>query len=402
MKNTHTLIAALRKILASAESYPYFHVSNFPETPRLPENAYKGGDPTGIYLGIKGKKYTTKSFPWDQKSYYWDAKLKAGVKLYNMASWTSSDFFKFLHLGAIKENDIVSYMKKHPSDWDLDGLKEAKDTARWLESYAIKYPSSSYQLLKDYIGNGDDLAILFKKAGYGGVIDEEGDHIYDIETEPQLVIFKPSDIEFSQRKDMDATLLKTIIGHRLVASRTVYNGSDKLVLDKKIIDDFNSLGVWFSTDPDYAKRFGKLRKFSLEDGNFLEMEGSGSILRFLYFSEVYEDVFGPYSNKFAKDLYLGRKLGSWLDASDEDAEDSFEEEYDLALDELKNLKTSSSDIEERIRVSVGFYAPYLTALKKYLKGKGYDGFYFSNLDGHKHDAWVVFEPSRFVKEHKLV
>jgi hypothetical protein len=34
---------------------------------------------------------------------------------------------------------------------------------------------------------------------------------------------------------------------KIIASRTVYNGSDKLVLDKKIIDDFNSLGVWFST-----------------------------------------------------------------------------------------------------------------------------------------------------------
>jgi hypothetical protein len=196
---------------------------------------------------------------------------------------------------------------------------------------------------------------------------------------------------------MDDVLLKTIIGHKVAASRIVYNGSDKLVLDKKITDDFNSLGVWFSSDPLYAKQFGKLRKFSLEDGNFLEMKGSGSILRFLYFSEVYEDVFGPYSNKFAKDLYLDRKLGSWIDDSDGDAEDIFEEEYDLALAELKNLKTSSSDIKERIRVSVGFHAPYLIALKKYLKRKGYDGFYFSNLDGHTHDAWVVFEPARFVK-----
>ena len=260
-------------VLATYRDYPYFHVSDYPEIPRLRDTPYIGGDPHGVYLGIKGKKYTTKSFPWDQKDFYWDAKLKDGVKLFDMADWTADTFFKFLKAGSINTCDIISFMKKNPWDWNLDGIKDAQDENRWLQSFVLKYPSTSFQLIKDYISKGNDLSLLFKNAGYDGILDESGDHIYDIEAEPQLVIFDPNKIIFGKRQDITPEILNTIIStlkintyfsntnknsfHADLSSnipKNLYHGTVQKFDELKL----NEYGIiWLTDDPIAAKRYAK-------------------------------------------------------------------------------------------------------------------------------------------------
>jgi len=56
----------------ATEDWPYFHVTNFTDTPSA----------SNLYLGIKGKKYSTSSYAWDRMKYFWSAQLKPNLKLY--------------------------------------------------------------------------------------------------------------------------------------------------------------------------------------------------------------------------------------------------------------------------------------------------------------------------------
>ena len=56
----------------ATEDWPYFHVTDFTDTPNAPN----------LYLGIKGKKYSTSSYAWDRMKYFWNAQLKPNLKLY--------------------------------------------------------------------------------------------------------------------------------------------------------------------------------------------------------------------------------------------------------------------------------------------------------------------------------
>jgi len=158
---------------------------------------------------------------------------------------------------------------------------------------------------------------------------------------------------------------------------------------KKIKDDFNSLGVWFSSSEDYASQFGKVREFRIKDGNFLDADGRKDILKFLYYSEVYEKMFGKEANLIAQNMYFGRKL------------DPTALRYEnKALQKLSDVTCPQSNIEAKIRASIGFHAPYLEAVKKYLINKGYDGLHFpkeTSLDNEPHEAWLIFDPANFVE-----
>jgi hypothetical protein len=168
----------------------------------------------------------------------------------------------------------------------------------------------------------------------------------------------------------------------------IYNGSNNLVMHKKIKDDFNSLGVWFSSSEKYASLFGKVRKFKLQGGSFLDVDGS-SIVKFLYYKDVYEKMFGKEANTIAQNMYFGKKL-----------DPSVLKYEKKALQNLSSVTCPQSDIESKIRASIGFHAPYLEAVKKYLMAKGYDGLYFPKetpLDGEPHEAWLIFEPTNIVE-----
>jgi hypothetical protein len=170
----------------------------------------------------------------------------------------------------------------------------------------------------------------------------------------------------------------------------IYNGSNNLVMHKKIKDDFNSLGVWFSSSEDYASQLGKVRKFKLNDGNFLDADGRRDILKFLYYSEVYEKMFGKEANMLAQSMYFGKKL-----------DPSMLKYEKKALQKLSSVTCPQADIESKIRASIGFHAPYLEAVKKYLMAKGFDGLHFPKetpLDGQQHEAWLIFEPVNIVEQ----
>jgi len=55
--------------------FPYFHVSDHPETPVLLKKEIRHRDPEGIYLFYKGKQVDV---DWTHKKYRWDVKLKPG------------------------------------------------------------------------------------------------------------------------------------------------------------------------------------------------------------------------------------------------------------------------------------------------------------------------------------
>jgi hypothetical protein len=169
----------------------------------------------------------------------------------------------------------------------------------------------------------------------------------------------------------------------------IYNGSNNHVMHKKIKDDFNSLGVWFSSSEKYASLFGKVRKFKLGGGKFLEVAGS-SIVKFLYYKDVYEKMFGKEANMFAHSMYFGKKFDSTILKYEK-----------KALQKLSSVTCPQADIESKIRASIGFHAPYLEAVKKYLMAKGFDGLHFPKetpLDDEQHEAWLIFEPVNIVEQ----
>jgi hypothetical protein len=174
-----------------------------------------------------------------------------------------------------------------------------------------------------------------------------------------------------------------------VVGRTVYNGSQKLITSKKLLANFNSLGVWYSDNPEYAKSFGTLREYELPDsGQYLEVDGAD--FRFLYYADIYEKVYGKLANQIAQNYYFKEKLGKGLD------EEDFEEAVE-ALEEISTYKATGSSVERLVELSMAYSQKYLSLVKKYLANRGYEGFYFPKdkpLDGEPHNAWLVFEPNK--------
>ena len=194
------------------------------------------------------------------------------------------------------------------------------------------------------------------------------------------------------------SFLKKVKG---VADQHIYNGSNTLVLQKDIKKDFNDIGIWFSSDPEYAKAFGTVRKFILPtSAKFLKVNGANAF-KFLFYSEVYTSIFNDELAHYAINLYLSDSAYKNITEEEEDSIDILQQEL---LDILskgmssKDLNYVKKDFERLLEASVLYYVPYLKKMKKYLMNRGYDGLYFPKenpLDDQNHEAWVIFNPSHF-------
>ena len=176
--------------------------------------------------------------------------------------------------------------------------------------------------------------------------------------------------------------------------RFIYNGSKNLILKKVIKDDFNSIGTWFSSSPKYAELFGTLRKFELPSNlKFIDLDGRGAAFKFLWALGVHKEMFEEGWISLAKDYYLGApEKKDNLSKEDVKAHNSLKRDYK----KFTGKKPLHSE-KKMMEMLVTWNKEYLTAYKKYLISKGFDGIYFPKrtpLDGEAHEAWVIFEPTK--------
>lgn len=198
----------------SSEADLYFHVSDHPETPKVPDT--KHAEIRGVFLGIKAEKYHKESFDWSKK-YYWSASLRPSVKLYDIESnWVASTFYSILKKEGIPVEAILEFVenaKDSESQYHWDSIQKSENRKEGLHSFLENSPQAGYIMLQNYFNDGKRLTKIFKNMGYDGIYDRTGDHIYDlgdITPEPQLIIFNPSDIVWGERQANVPGLVKII------------------------------------------------------------------------------------------------------------------------------------------------------------------------------------------------
>lgn len=180
--------AFLSRVNASASEFPYFHVTDYSGKPNKPY----------VYLGIKGRQYGS-SFNWDRMKYFWNVKLKSGLKLFNPSeNWDSGWFDSFAHKLDFKPSF------KDTKNADVSFYGELIDEGKFknLDDLVDQRPHYGFHILMDFGGN--KFFDLFKQEGYHGIFDEDGKYLYeaaDITKEPQVLIFDPNDIIWGKRKN---------------------------------------------------------------------------------------------------------------------------------------------------------------------------------------------------------
>jgi len=187
-------------------SYPYYHVSDHPKTPRAHPSP-KHNDPVGVFLFPKGHNVEVE---WSTKKYRWDAKLKPGLKLLplndNTFGW---DLFERLikKVGFLTWRALWTKITEDKGRGELpdvyyslwahidNGERSTGDTIRdAFQSYLTKEPWRQYIILRDTVRDPAKFQRFLVSLGYDGLDDTDGSVIYG--GEPQIVIFDEKNIEW--------------------------------------------------------------------------------------------------------------------------------------------------------------------------------------------------------------
>ena len=194
--------------------WPYFHSSNHPNTPTISDVARSGKryfDPIGIFLFIKiANPHSEGGF--DSKQYCWGARLKSEKGLLHLSNITSGDAWKLLQAAGI-DNPSEAYnalekaeKEKRDDHSEFDWLQTKVDNLhpgdegfdkKFYEDY-LSSGMNVYRFLWNYFHDRNNFTHFLKSQGYTGIYD-------DIEAiwhgEPQVVVFDPNNIEWSERMD---------------------------------------------------------------------------------------------------------------------------------------------------------------------------------------------------------
>lgn len=170
--------------------YPYFHVSDHPETPS--PQSHTGtihDDPTGLYLFIKGKRVDQPG--WKPKKYRWDAKLKSTPD-----DVIDLDYNELLEKAGI--TDIGAFIEELSTQNDMSSISH--DYENWLDEEEFSlWADIGYPLLRYHFNDDrDKFASFLKSEGVKALSDPEGFTIFH--GEPQVLVLDPSIIEWGERE----------------------------------------------------------------------------------------------------------------------------------------------------------------------------------------------------------
>ncbi len=200
----------LSKVYAvAAKAYPYFHVQDSPNLPKIPQYERNNLDPAAIYFFIKkhiGYDYDT----WEQKKWRWDAGLKPKTKILNLSKATQQDLWELLKLSGLPTRDTIwKFLKEdalHDDILDYDPEKllteffQCDNDDEMPTDNAPLFPNTTYRILRLKCNGALKFSSLLKKAGYDAVLDTVDAHFAE---EPQLVVLNPECIIWGDRGELD-------------------------------------------------------------------------------------------------------------------------------------------------------------------------------------------------------
>jgi GNAT superfamily N-acetyltransferase/8-oxo-dGTP pyrophosphatase MutT (NUDIX family) len=185
--------------------FPYFHVSDHPETPRHNDKPKKPHfDPNGIFLFVKGEKVGVAE--WQRKKYRWDAKLAPGTKLLDLDSMGPTSAWELIRRAGIKTPqdcyDVLEY------DWEPEaeqmesdcGTPDAPDFEKkfWSNYFTIDHAATAaYTIIRAHFKDRYKFTQFFRELGYDGIYDTHGAIYYE---EPQVVMMNPDKIIWGKRE----------------------------------------------------------------------------------------------------------------------------------------------------------------------------------------------------------
>lgn len=190
--------------------YPYFHVSDHPETPSINEKpAFNYNDPFGIFLFLKGQHVDVAQ--WSCKRYRWDAKIK-NVKLWVIDSMGQTEAWQLLNKSGIKTPlDAFNALKQARGSEDIiefefmgDQCGDPADLGLfekqfWSDYFTNGYAASAaFRILRSHFHDRGKLTQFLKAQGYHGVYDTTG-AVYA--GEPQVIVFDAKDLIFGPREE---------------------------------------------------------------------------------------------------------------------------------------------------------------------------------------------------------
>jgi oligoribonuclease (3'-5' exoribonuclease)/8-oxo-dGTP pyrophosphatase MutT (NUDIX family) len=197
--------------------YPYFHVSNHPETPTIHKTTTRGGtdgkyyDPYGIYLFIKGEHIDVSE--WGEKKYRWDAKIKRGAKIRLISGFDQSEKWSLMESIGIKTGlDVYNALKKAIDEEDKIEFEYLQEQIEDVEGNSRK-PTLEimqkvfkdgiqdvmwFRTIRSFFNNREKFTQFWKSQGIDG-LEDDAQAFYA--GEPQLVILNPDVIEWGDRED---------------------------------------------------------------------------------------------------------------------------------------------------------------------------------------------------------
>lgn len=173
------------------------------------------------------------------------------------------------------------------------------------------------------------------------------------------------------------------------------NNKEEPDLSKEVSNSFNSIGVWFSNEPEYARFFGKhLHKFKIPKAKWLVPKGPtvknwDKLVSTIWDKQLAENL---YTKQIAELLEKFYKSFPKVPSLSEEEWDWFDDELESSLQNLGHSFKSLRP-ENFFDHLILYNKDYLTLLKDKLEGQ-FDGILLKNstIDGFRHDVYIIFSP----------
>lgn len=197
----------LKRLHAAANTWPYFHKTNFKDIPHVRTQSEMGSapshsdgfDPEAIYFFIKGMESSSSVYETDRK-HTWEAKLtpKARVLTLNSVTWDKA--WQWLkEVGVKNQQDFLDVLYTcHSQTFNafMDTLNVDGDDKNEVQKAFLKHLNdvhwSWFRVLRKKIYDSKKFANFFIRHGYNALLDD-GPYLYG--DEPQLVVLDSTAVE---------------------------------------------------------------------------------------------------------------------------------------------------------------------------------------------------------------
>jgi oligoribonuclease (3'-5' exoribonuclease) len=197
--------------------FPYFHVSDHPETPSIRETTKRGEhyhDPYGIYLFPKGEGVDV--LEWSTKKYRWDARLKPGAKIKYISNFTTHekwtllkkariltglDFYAALRSGKGEDEIEFEHLQEIIEGGDGDSVHPTEaDMQEVFKEHGLQ-DVMWFRALRAHFSDRGKFTEFWKAQGFDGIEDDVGAVFAG---EPQLIVFNPNIIKWGPREENES------------------------------------------------------------------------------------------------------------------------------------------------------------------------------------------------------